>query len=105
MARFRLLYQVPPSVSLSYCNSDDFPVINKGEILIPIMAIVEGSVRSKCPGVKSNTLCHLVARKVNEKLVNGLPSTNKGFEKDYLRVSGNWFQGSSICRSEYGHPG
>uniref|UniRef100_A0A2N9HG01 Uncharacterized protein n=1 Tax=Fagus sylvatica TaxID=28930 RepID=A0A2N9HG01_FAGSY len=58
----------------------------------------------KCPGAKSNTLCHLVARNVNEKLVNGLPSTNKGFEKDYLRVGGIWFPGSSLCRSEFGHP-
>uniref|UniRef100_A0A2N9I1G6 Uncharacterized protein n=1 Tax=Fagus sylvatica TaxID=28930 RepID=A0A2N9I1G6_FAGSY len=157
MMRFRLLYQIPPSVSLTYCNSDNFPPINRGEILIPIMAIVEGGVRFplheflidflqtvnatpsqisvntfriimgviainrlldvnltireilavyqyKCPGAKSNTLCHLVARNVNEKLVNGLPSTNKGFEKDYLRVGGIWFPGSSLCRSEFGHP-
>uniref|UniRef100_A0A2N9GAH3 Uncharacterized protein n=1 Tax=Fagus sylvatica TaxID=28930 RepID=A0A2N9GAH3_FAGSY len=111
MMRFRLLYQIPPSVSLTYCNSDNFPVINRGEILIPIMAIVEGGVREvlavyqyKCPGAKSNTLCHLVARNVNEKLVNGLPSTNKGFEKDYLRVGGIWFPGSSLCRSEFGQP-
>uniref|UniRef100_A0A2N9I354 Uncharacterized protein n=1 Tax=Fagus sylvatica TaxID=28930 RepID=A0A2N9I354_FAGSY len=58
----------------------------------------------KCPGAKSNTLCHLVARNVNEKLVNGLPSTNKGFEKDYLRVRGDWFSGSSVCWSEFGYP-
>uniref|UniRef100_A0A2N9ITZ0 Uncharacterized protein n=1 Tax=Fagus sylvatica TaxID=28930 RepID=A0A2N9ITZ0_FAGSY len=158
MARFRSLYQIPPSVSLTYCNSDDFPVINRDEILIPIMAIVEGGVRFplhsflidflqtvnatpsqisvntfriimgviainrlldvnltirevlavyqyKCLGAKSNTLSHLVARNVNEKLVNGLPSTNKGFEKDYLRVGGDWFPGSSLCRSEFGQPG
>uniref|UniRef100_A0A2N9GEY9 Uncharacterized protein n=1 Tax=Fagus sylvatica TaxID=28930 RepID=A0A2N9GEY9_FAGSY len=45
MTRFTQLYQIPPSVSLSYCNSDDLPVINRGEILIPVMAIVEGGVR------------------------------------------------------------
>uniref|UniRef100_A0A2N9HYY4 Uncharacterized protein n=1 Tax=Fagus sylvatica TaxID=28930 RepID=A0A2N9HYY4_FAGSY len=158
MARFRSLYQIPPSVSLTYCNSDDFPVINRDEILLPIMAIVEGGVRFplhsflidflqtvnatpsqisvntfriimgviainrlldvnltirevlavyqyKCLGPKSNTLSHLVARNVNEKLVNGLPSTNKGFEKDYLRVGGDWWPGSSRCRSEFGQPG
>jgi hypothetical protein len=158
MARFRSLYQIPPSVSLTYCNSDDFPVINRDEILLPIMAIVEGGVRFplhsflidflqtvnatpsqisvntfriimgviainrlldvnltirevlavyqyKCLGPKSNTLSHLVARNVNEKLVNGLPSTNKGFEKDYLRVGGDWWPGSSLCRSEFGQPG
>uniref|UniRef100_A0A2N9GMW5 Uncharacterized protein n=1 Tax=Fagus sylvatica TaxID=28930 RepID=A0A2N9GMW5_FAGSY len=157
MARFRSLYQIPPSISLTYCNSDDFPVINRDEILLPIMAIVEGGVRFplhsflidflqtvnatpsqisvntfriimgviainrlldvnltirevlavyqyKCLGPKSNTLSHLVARNVNEKLVNGLPSTNKGFEKDYLRVGGDWWPGSSRCRSEFGQP-
>uniref|UniRef100_A0A2N9IYU3 Uncharacterized protein n=1 Tax=Fagus sylvatica TaxID=28930 RepID=A0A2N9IYU3_FAGSY len=41
----------------------------------------------RCPGEKSSTLCHLTARKVHEKLVNGLPSSNKGYEKDYLRIS------------------
>lgn len=158
MARFRSLYQIPPSISLTYCNSDNFPVINRGEILLPIMAIVEGGVRFplhtflidflqtvnattsqisvntfriimgviainrllkvnlttreifavyqyKCPRDESNTLCHLMARKVHEKLVNGLPSTNKGYEKDYLRVRGDWFSGSSVCRSEFGYPG
>jgi hypothetical protein len=142
MTQFRQLYQIPPSVSLSYCNSDDLPPINKGEILIPIMAIVEGGVRFplhsflidflqtinatpsqvsinlfriimgvialnrildvnltsreilvvyqyKCPGEKNSTLCHLKARKVDVKLVNGLPSSNKGLDKDYLRVTGD----------------
>jgi hypothetical protein len=158
MTQFRQLYQIPPSVSLSYCNADDLPPINRGEILIPIMAIVEGGVRFplhsflidflhtinatpsqvsinlfriimgiialnrilgvnltareilavyqyKCPGEKNNTLCHLKARKVDVKLVNGLPSSNKGFDKDYLRVTGDWFSGSSVCQSEYGYPG
>ena len=35
----------PPSIRLAYCNLDDFPVINKDEILLSIMAVVEGGVR------------------------------------------------------------
>jgi hypothetical protein len=158
MARFRQLYQIPPSVSLTYCNSDDLPLINRGEILISIMAIVEGGVRFplhsflidflqtvnatpsqisinafrivmgvialnrlldvnltsreilavyqyKCPGEKSSTSCHLKARNVNKKLVNGLPSSNKGYDKDYLRVTGEWFSGNFVCQSSYGYPG
>jgi hypothetical protein len=45
MARFRQIYQIPPSVSLTYCHTNNLPVINRGEILIPVMAIVEGGVR------------------------------------------------------------
>ena len=33
-----------------------------------------------CPGEKSRTSCHLKARVVNTKLVNGLPDTNKGYD-------------------------
>ena len=157
MTRFRELYRVPPSIRLAYCNLDDFPVINKDEILLLIMAVVEGGVRFPlhpllvtflqivnatpsqvsvnlfriimgvvalnhllginlrvgeihrvyqymCPGEESRTLCHLKAKNVHQKLVNGLPDTNKGYDKDYLRVSGDWFT-ESKCRSDFGYPG
>ena len=158
MARFRQIYQVPPSVLLTYCHSDNLPVINKNELLIPVMAIIKGGVRFPlhfllidflqtvnaspfqvsinvfriimgivainrhlgvnlttkeilsiyqymCPGEEFRTSCHLKARVVNEKLVNGLASSNKGYNKDYLRVLGEWFTGGSACRSLYGYPG
>uniref|UniRef100_A0A2N9GWY4 Uncharacterized protein n=1 Tax=Fagus sylvatica TaxID=28930 RepID=A0A2N9GWY4_FAGSY len=156
MTRFRELYRVPPSIRLAYCNLDDFPVINKDEILLPIMAVVEGGVRFPlhpllvnflqivnatpsqvsvnlfriimgvvtlnrllgvnlrvggiikvyqymCPGEESRTLCHLKAKNVHQKLVNSLPDTNKGYDKDYLKVSGDWFT-ESKCRSDFGYP-
>uniref|UniRef100_A0A2N9GWQ8 Uncharacterized protein n=1 Tax=Fagus sylvatica TaxID=28930 RepID=A0A2N9GWQ8_FAGSY len=85
------------------------------------MAVVEGGVRfpfhslltdflqtvNATPSQMSVNVFRIimgVARKVHEKLVNGLPSFNKGYEKDYLRVRGEWFSGSSVCRSEYGYP-
>jgi hypothetical protein len=34
---------------------------------------------------------HLKARELNVKLMNGLSDSNKGYDKDYLRVSGEWF--------------
>ncbi len=157
MTRFRELYRVPPSIRLAYCNLNDFPVINKDEILLPIMAVVEGGVRFPlhpllvnflqivnatpsqvfvnlfriimvvvalnrllgvnlrtgeilrvyqytCPGEESRTLCHLKAKNVHQKLVNGLPDTNKGYDKDYLRVSSDWFM-ESKCWSSFGYPG
>uniref|UniRef100_A0A2N9J741 Uncharacterized protein n=1 Tax=Fagus sylvatica TaxID=28930 RepID=A0A2N9J741_FAGSY len=57
-----------------------------------------------CPGEDSKTSCHLKAREVNTKLVIGLPDTNKGYDKDFLKVSGDWFTGGSACRSSFGYP-
>ena len=45
MAQFRELYHVPPSISLTYCHLDNLPVINNNEILLPIMAVMEGDIR------------------------------------------------------------
>uniref|UniRef100_A0A2N9FWJ5 Uncharacterized protein n=1 Tax=Fagus sylvatica TaxID=28930 RepID=A0A2N9FWJ5_FAGSY len=130
MVRFRELYCVPPSIRLAYCHTDNIPVINKDEILLPIMAVVEGGVRfplhpllinflqtvNASPsqvsvnlfriimGEESRTSCHLKAKNVNKKLVNGLPDTNKGYDKDYLRVLGDWFTDGSACRSLFGYP-
>ena len=58
-----------------------------------------------CPREDSRTSCHLKAREMNTKLVNGLPDTSKGYDKDFLRVSGDWFTGGFACRSSFGYPG
>jgi hypothetical protein len=58
-----------------------------------------------CPGFESATSCHLRAKKVDVKLVNGLPKSHKGFDNDFFVVSGNLFTGGSTCRSDFGCPG
>jgi hypothetical protein len=57
-----------------------------------------------CPGLNSRTSCHLRARKLKVKLVNGLPNFNKGYDNDFLVVSGSWFTGGFSCRNSYGFP-
>uniref|UniRef100_A0A2N9II57 Uncharacterized protein n=1 Tax=Fagus sylvatica TaxID=28930 RepID=A0A2N9II57_FAGSY len=78
MAQFRQIYRIPPSIALEYHHGDNLPVLNWDEILLPIMAVVEG--------------------------VNGLPDSNKGYDNEYLKVSGEWFTGGASCRNSFGFP-
>ena len=45
MKEFREMYHVLSDVRLRYYLSDDLPLLNRDEIIIPIMSIVEGGVR------------------------------------------------------------
>ena len=44
-------------------------------------------------------------RDVDFTLVNGLPDTNRGFDEDYLIVSGEWFLSRHKCPTKDGAPG
>ena len=45
MTQFRQIYRVPPSITFEYYHGNNLTVLNRDEILHPIMAIVERGVR------------------------------------------------------------
>uniref|UniRef100_A0A2N9FHG6 Transposase (putative) gypsy type domain-containing protein n=1 Tax=Fagus sylvatica TaxID=28930 RepID=A0A2N9FHG6_FAGSY len=155
MAVFRHLYEIPTDVGLRYVHWSDALPPSSGELLIPMVAVVEGGVRfpmdpfladflsyfslsptqvnpnifrivmgtvelNKMLGLELSTydivwtyiLHHnsktesysLRPRDINFTLVNGLPDTNRGFDDDYLVVSGEWFLPGRKCPTRDGVP-
>jgi hypothetical protein len=158
MKEFREMYHVLSDVRLRYYSCDNLPLLNRDEIIIPVMSVVEGGVKFplhpllidflqivnaspsqlsinvfrivmgvvsinrllgvhltpkeilflyfySCLGSDLGTSCHLRAQNVNVKLVNGLPNSNKGYDNDFLVVSGSWFTNGSAYRNKFGYPG
>uniref|UniRef100_A0A2N9HET3 Uncharacterized protein n=1 Tax=Fagus sylvatica TaxID=28930 RepID=A0A2N9HET3_FAGSY len=92
MALFRRLYQVPDDVGLRYVHWSDALPPSAGELLIPVVAVVEGGSGPYILHRNSKTESYsLRPRDINYTLVNGLPDTNRGFDDDYLVVTGEWF--------------
>uniref|UniRef100_A0A2N9IPH8 Uncharacterized protein n=1 Tax=Fagus sylvatica TaxID=28930 RepID=A0A2N9IPH8_FAGSY len=156
MALFRRLYRVPDDVGLRYVHWSDALPPSSGELLIPVVAVVEGGVRFPIDPLLADFLSYfslsptqvnpnifrivmgtvelnrrlglelstydivwtyilhrnsktesysLRPRDINYTLVNGLPDTNRGFDDDYLVVTGEWFLPGRRCPTKDGVPG
>uniref|UniRef100_A0A2N9EJN5 Uncharacterized protein n=1 Tax=Fagus sylvatica TaxID=28930 RepID=A0A2N9EJN5_FAGSY len=127
MALFRRLYRIPDDVGLRYVHWSDALPPSSGELLIPVVAVVEGGVRfpidplladflnyfslsSTQSGPTSSTVTQKLSHTLSgpetstTPLVNGLPDTNRGFDDDYLVVSGEWFLPGRRCPTKDGVP-
>uniref|UniRef100_A0A2N9IY35 Uncharacterized protein n=1 Tax=Fagus sylvatica TaxID=28930 RepID=A0A2N9IY35_FAGSY len=155
MAVFRHVYEIPNDVGLRYVHWSNALVPAAGNLLIPVVAIVEGGVRFPMDPLLADFLDHLRLspsqvnpnvfrivmgtvelnrrlglelgihdilrtyilhhnskteayslrpRDIDFTLVNGLPDTNRGFDEDYLIVSGEWFLLGHKCPTRDGVP-
>ena len=144
MENFIADYRIPPNVSLRHCKMGEWHLLRRtGEVVIPILAFVEGGMRISMGPVMRSYLRHFqlaptqytanmfrilgCVDALNEKmglrlthhdvnwcynlqnlrgksyymktrddrvrLIQCLPESNKGLNKDYLIVSGEWHDG------------
>uniref|UniRef100_A0A2N9HPI1 Uncharacterized protein n=1 Tax=Fagus sylvatica TaxID=28930 RepID=A0A2N9HPI1_FAGSY len=123
MRSFRSRYLIPDDVRLRYYSVRDLPPLNGDEILVPVMGIVEGGIRfplhpllidflrtvNACPSQVSINVFRVVMGVValNRLLEADLNArdilSNKGFDNDWLVVSGEWYS-ESRCRNQFGRP-
>ena len=156
MAVFRHVYEIPNDVGLRYVHWSDALIPAIRDLLLPVVAIVEGGIRFPMDPLLADFLDYLRLspsqvnpnvfrivmgtielnrrlglelgihdilrtyilhhntkteayslrlRDVDFTLVNGLPDTNRGFDEDYLIVSGEWFLLGHKCPTRDGVPG
>jgi len=155
MEKFRTDYKIPPNVGLKYCKEGEWHFLRQvGEVVIPMIAFIEGGVRipmgpvmrdylrfvklapTQCiPNVFRILRCvetlnekmglrlthhdvnwvynlhhlkgkgyYLKTRPPEIRLIQCLPESSKGLNKDFLIVSGEWHDGIP-CPTEEGQPG
>ena len=59
MEKFIAGYRIPPNVSLRYCNEGEWHLKRRtGEVVIPLLAFIEGGMRIPMGPVMRNYLRH-----------------------------------------------
>ena len=155
MEKFIADYRIPPNVGLRYCEEGEWHFRrNEGEVVIPLIAFIEGGVKIPMePGMRdylwhfrlAPTQCaanmfrilscvdalkekmglrlthhdvnwcynlqnlkgksyYIKTRDDKIRLIQCLPKTSKGLNKDFFIVSREWHDGLH-CLTEEGEPG
>ena len=155
MEKFIADYKIPSNVGLRYCKEGEWHIMRReGEVVIPIIAFLEGGMRVPMRPVMRDYLRHfrlapiqcavnvfrilgsmdalnekiglrlthndvnwcynlqylkgktyyMKARDERVRLIQCLPESSKGLNKDFLIVSGAWHDGLP-CPTQEGTPG
>uniref|UniRef100_A0A2N9I2P2 Uncharacterized protein n=1 Tax=Fagus sylvatica TaxID=28930 RepID=A0A2N9I2P2_FAGSY len=110
IVQFKIRYGIPEDVHIRYVPYGDLALLQRQDLVLPIVAIVEGGVRIpmhtfllrlQTTGRDQYTL---VARNADRKLVTGLPDSSKGRDEDFLVFTGNWQNPHINCPLKPGVP-
>uniref|UniRef100_A0A2N9IQE4 Uncharacterized protein n=1 Tax=Fagus sylvatica TaxID=28930 RepID=A0A2N9IQE4_FAGSY len=100
MAVFRHLYEIPNNVGLRIVM-ETVELNRRLGLELSTYDIVRTYILHHNSKTESYSLR---PRDINFTLVNGLPNTNRGFDDDYLVVSGEWFLPGLKCPTKDGVP-
>uniref|UniRef100_A0A2N9HF91 Uncharacterized protein n=1 Tax=Fagus sylvatica TaxID=28930 RepID=A0A2N9HF91_FAGSY len=132
IAQFKSRYGIPEDVHIRYVPYGDLALLQRQDLVLPIVAIVEGGCAPNVfrivmgtavlmEKLSLNLTVHdityvyylqktgrdqytLVARNVDRKLVTGLPNSSKGRDEDFLVFTGNWHNPLINCPLRPGVP-
>uniref|UniRef100_A0A2N9HWW7 Uncharacterized protein n=1 Tax=Fagus sylvatica TaxID=28930 RepID=A0A2N9HWW7_FAGSY len=132
IAQFKSRYGIPEDVHIRYVPYGDLALLQREDLVLPIVAIVEGGCAPNVfrivmgtavlmEKLSLNLTVHdityvyylqktgrdqytLVARNVDRKLVTGLPNSSKGRDEDFLVFTGNWHNPLINCPLRPGVP-
>uniref|UniRef100_A0A2N9H328 Uncharacterized protein n=1 Tax=Fagus sylvatica TaxID=28930 RepID=A0A2N9H328_FAGSY len=93
MNRFRRHYGVPDDVHLEYRFWEDALTGEPGDLILPLVAVIEGGVRFPIDPLLADFLDFF-----------SLPDTNKEMTDDFLLVRGNWYFPGHRCPTVDGRP-
>uniref|UniRef100_A0A2N9IA83 Uncharacterized protein n=1 Tax=Fagus sylvatica TaxID=28930 RepID=A0A2N9IA83_FAGSY len=132
IAQFKSRYGIPEDVHIRYVPYGDLALLQRQDLVLPIVAIVEGGcapnvfrivmgtavlMEKICLNLTVHDITYvynlqttgrdqytLVAHNVDRKLVTGLPDSSKGRDEDFLVFTGNWQNPHINCPLRPGVP-
>uniref|UniRef100_A0A2N9GFT3 Uncharacterized protein n=1 Tax=Fagus sylvatica TaxID=28930 RepID=A0A2N9GFT3_FAGSY len=99
IVQFKNRYGIPEDVHIRYVPYDDLALLQYEDLVLPIVAIVEGGDSNGDGRSHGETRPRTLL-----KLVTGLPDSSKGRDEDFLVFTGNWQNPHINCPLRPGVP-